>query len=270
MLVACSGGSDSVALAIVLQSIAKPNEWRLTLAHVNHGLRHSAWQDEAVVLRAAAALRLPLKVAALGGASRDEASLRELRYAALARLAEGCGARVVATGHTASDQTETVLLALFRGTGPRGIAGMPVRRPLSPAVDLVRPLLAADRRALRAYVLRAGLPFAVDPTNADRTMRRNAVRAALEALRPSFPGLDAAVARAAGLVAAEAGHVPAAAVRRQVRAALQEHEALDGVDFEHVEAAVRTLQRGGSGRFSMGSGVEVAIVKGALTVHRRR
>ena len=269
VLIACSGGSDSVALAAILQALSKTLRLRLTLAHVNHGVRDSAWQDEAVVLRVSAALGLPLKVIGLQLARRDEAAMRDARYEALEQLARAAGAGVVATGHTASDQTETVLLALFRGAGADGLAGMPARRRLGGGLELARPLLRLEREELRSYVQHAGLPYAIDPTNADRTLRRNAVRVALEALRPLFPGLDAAVARAAEVVGAELGATPVAAARRQVRAALREHEALDGVDFEHVEAAVRALQQGASGRFFMAPGVEIEVAGGAVVVQRK-
>ena len=270
VLIACSGGADSVGLAAVLAAIAKPMQLTLTLAHVNHGIRDSAWQDEAVVLRVSAALNLRVGITALSAGKRDEATLRDARYEALATLAADFGANVVATGHTAEDQTETVLLALFRGTGVDGMAGMPARRNLAHGLALARPLLRIERARTRAYVQAAGLPYAVDPTNADLRLRRNAVREALLALRPLFPGLDAAVARAAHVVGDELSAAPAASLRRGVRDRLRAHEALRGVDFEHVEAAVRALERGRSGHFSMGSGVEVEIENGELTVHRER
>jgi tRNA(Ile)-lysidine synthase len=269
VLIACSGGADSVGVAAVLRAVAKPLHLQLTLAHVNHGVRRSAWQDEAVVLRVSAALGIPVKTIALQPQSRDEATLRDVRYEALVRAAREIGANVIATGHNAEDQTETVLLALFRGTGPQGLAGMPARRDLAADVDLARPLLRIARDQIRAYVQSAGLPYAVDPTNASLAYRRNAVREALAALRPLFPGLDAAVARAAHVVADELGQAPHAALRRHVRDTLGRHGALRGVDFGHVEEAVRALERGASGRFSMGAGVEVAIENGELTVHRR-
>lgn len=270
VLIACSGGSDSVALAALLSALAKPLQLTLTLGHVNHGIRPSAWQDEAVVMAVSATLDLPLKVAAPQLRRRDEATLRDARYAALAAMSLEAGARVVATAHTASDQTETILLALFRGTGIEGLTGMPGRRAMTNETDLTRPLLRMERDELRLYAAAAGLPFAIDPTNADRTLRRNAVRAALEGLRPLFPGLDAAVSRAAEVVSAELGGTPSAAARRQVREALREHRVLAGVDFEHIEAAVRALQRGSSGRFFMGSGVEIEVENGAFVVHAKR
>lgn len=269
VLIACSGGSDSVALAATLRALSKTLRLQLTLAHVNHGVRPSAWQDEAVVMRVAAALGLPFKVAGLELARAGEAEMREARYEALERLARATGCGVVVTGHNASDQTETVLLALFRGTGADGLAGMPARRQLGKDIELARPLLRLERKDLRAYAQQMGLPYAIDPSNADRTLRRNAVRVALHALRPLFPGLDAAVARAAEVVGAEFRATPAAAVRRQVREALREHEALGGVDFEHIEAAVRALQQGLSGRFFMAPGVEIEVSDGVLVVQRK-
>lgn len=268
VLVACSGGSDSIGVAAILAAIAKPMELRVTLAHVNHGVRASAWQDEAVVLRASAALGVPVKTIALQTERRDEATLRDARYDALLGAARECAATIIVTGHNAEDQTETVLLALFRGTGLDGLAGMPPRREMAPGIDLARPLLRFTRAEIRQYVYAAGLPYAVDPTNADATYRRNAVRSALAALRPLFPGLDAAVARAAQVVADEVAQAPQAGLRRQVRETLREHQALRGVDFEHIEAAVRALERGGNGRFAMSPGVELTIENGELTVHR--
>jgi tRNA(Ile)-lysidine synthase len=269
IVIACSGGSDSVGLAAILHAVAKPMELQLHLVHVNHAQRASAWQDEAVVLRASAALGIPVSAIALQPGRGDEATMRDARYDALAGAARERGANVVATGHNAEDQTETVLLALFRGTGPQGLAGMPSRRSLAEGIDLARPLVRFARAQIREYVQLSGLPYSVDPTNADVAFRRNAVREALAALRPHFPGLDAAVARAAQVIGDELADAPQASLRRQVRERLREHQALRGVDFEHIEAAVRALERGGSGRFAMGPGVELAIENGELTVHRR-
>ena len=271
ILVACSGGPDSVALAAGLAAVAPAMELRLALAHVNHGTRASAWQDEAVALRVGAALGLPVHVSALDLAGGDdEAALRSARYAALAQSARRHGCAAVATGHHAGDQAETVVLALFRGTGNAGLAGMPARRRLEPGVDLVRPLLGVERGELLAYLGASGLPYAVDPTNARTEYRRNAVRAALAMLRPHFPGLDAAVARAAAIAAAEAESSPLAGARRQVREALREHQALDGVSFEHVDAAARALVERRAGRFFLAPGIEAAIENGTLTVDRIR
>jgi len=269
VIIACSGGADSVALAALLRAVAVPLELHLIVAHINHGTRNSSWQDEAVAMRVAAALGLPLKVRGLSAPRGSEAALREARYKALSEIAQECGADVVATAHHAEDQSETVLLALFRGSGLDGLAGMAVRRPLCPGVDLVRPLLRFEPEDLRAYVQTAALPYAVDPTNSLPEFRRNAVREALSVLRPLFPGLDAAVARTAEVAAHEVTATPVASLRRRVRETLKAEEALADVDFEHIEAVVRTLARGGTGRFIMNDRIELAIENGNLKVHQR-
>jgi tRNA(Ile)-lysidine synthase len=259
IVVACSGGPDSVALAGVLGELAPRLDLDLSLAHVNHGLRGSALQDECVVMQIAATFELPLDVVALRAGEKGEAQLREARYAALLEIARTRRANAVATAHHAEDQSETVLLALFRGSGPDGLGGMAERRPLTDGIDLVRPLLRFGSEELRYYCHVQGLPYAVDPTNCDASLRRNAVRQALDALRPAFPGLDEAVARAAQLVGAERLKTPKASLRGRVREALREQEALADVDFEHVEAAVRALENGRTGRFHMKAGVTLRI-----------
>jgi tRNA(Ile)-lysidine synthase len=264
VLIACSGGADSVALVHALWSVRVPLALDLSIAHVNHGIRASAWQDECVVLRVAASYGLPVRVVALEPRRSDEASLREARYAALAAIGRETGAHTVATAHHREDQSETVLMALLRGAGPDGLAGMRVRRTLAPDIDLLRPLLPIAAADLRYLCHVHALPYAVDPTNEDGGLRRNALRTALEALRPLFPGLDAAVARTADLLAEELDGTARADVRREVRAALERADGLRDVDFAHVEAAVRTIERGGSGRFHMKKGVELCIERGEI------
>src|ERR1700676_4783024 len=139
--VACSGGPDSVALASIVDRLARAALVEVALAHVNHGVRESALQDECVVLSIGARLGRRTLIARPQLERDDEATLRDARYAALAALARETGAASVATAHTAEDQTETILLALFRGTGLGGLAGIAPRRPLTPEIELVRPLL---------------------------------------------------------------------------------------------------------------------------------
>jgi tRNA(Ile)-lysidine synthase len=268
IVVACSGGPDSVALSAALHAVAPSMRLTLSIAHVNHGLRASAWQDECIALRLAADCELPFDVSALVASEKHEAALREARYGALLDIARRRGADAVATAHHAEDQSETVLLALFRGAGPEGLGGIEPRRPFGEGIELIRPLLRVASGDLRYYCHVNGLPYAVDPTNRNPALRRNAVRAALEALRPAFPGLDEAVARAAALVAGELAGTPRAQLRRRVREALREQGELADVDFEHVEAAVRTLETGGTGRFHMKAGVTMRIERGGPAVMR--
>ena len=241
----------------------------LALAYVNHGVRASAWQDECVVLEIAARYELSLQVFALEAPARDEQSLREARYAALLEAARRRNCSVIATAHHAEDQSETVLLALLRGAGPDGLRGMRARRPLDGGVDLARPLIGLASDELRAYCHTRGLPYAIDPTNAEPALRRNAVREALEALRPLFPGLDEAVARAASLLSAEHDQTERAHLRRALRQRLADETELRDIDFEHVEAAVRALEEGRTGVFYMKPGVSLRIERDGIRGMKR-
>jgi tRNA(Ile)-lysidine synthase len=238
--VACSGGPDSVALAVLLDRLAREDEYELVLAHVNHGVRRSADQDECVVLSVGARLGRPVRIARPHVARDDEATLREARYAALAGIAADASATIVATAHTAEDQTETVLLALFRGTGLDGLAGIPPRRPLADGIDVVRPLLRVTHAELATELRRSALPYAFDPTNADRRYRRNALREALVTLREDFPHLDRAVARCAEIVRDELDETPRAEQRRALRERLRAEDALRDVSFAAIEDALRS------------------------------
>lgn len=264
VVIACSGGPDSVALAALLCAVAPQLELTLSIAHVNHRLRASAWQDECVAMRVAASLGLPLDTADAGALPENpgEASLRDARYEVLTEIAKRRSAGAVATAHHAEDQSETVLLALFRGSGPEGLGGMPSRRALASGIDLVRPLLRISHEDLRYYCHVNGLPYAVDPTNESEALRRNAVRGALAGLRPAFPGLDEAVARAAELVASEQANSERSILRKRVREVLREEASLTDVDFAHVEAAVRAMESGRSGRFLMKKDLALRIERG--------
>jgi tRNA(Ile)-lysidine synthase len=264
VLIACSGGPDSVALAAALDAIAQSMQLTMRAAFVNHGLRASAWQDECVALQVAAQFGIPLEVIGIAVDTHAEQRLRTARYGALIDIAKRWECDVVATAHHAEDQTETVFLALLRGTGPAGLRGMRGRRRLAPGLDLVRPFLGIPSETLREYCHRRALPYAVDPSNSDTTLRRNAVREALSALRPLFPGLDAAVARAAEVVAEERDATRRAALRRAVRERLFGDGALNDIDFLHVEEVVRALERGGSGTFHMKPGVALRIERGSV------
>jgi len=264
LTVACSGGADSVALVALLSSLSERMELQLRLAYVHHALRRSAWQDECVVLRIAATFGLPVDTLPIDPTSPDEATLRERRYEALAEHARTWGNDAVVTAHHAQDQSESVLLALFRGAGERGLGGMRVRRSLSEGVELLRPLLAIDGEALRAYCHARALPYAVDPSNASLDVRRNAVRDALDTLRPRFPGLDRAVARAATIAgnAAENEEADRGVARRWLSGALARRFGRDSSEFERVEALLAAIEGGGSGRYALGGGASVLLRDG--------
>jgi tRNA(Ile)-lysidine synthetase-like protein len=259
LLAAVSGGPDSVALAALLADVARRADARVVLGHVNHGLRPTSWQDEAVVLALGVALHVRVVAVSLPEGPSDEARLREERYAALVGMARDLNAARIFTAHHVRDQAETVLLALFRGTGPAGLAGMPPVRTLAEGIVLQRPLLGVEPADLAAYRAARHLPYALDPSNADLGYRRNAVRAALEDLRSAFPHLDAAVARCASIARDERAGEPRAAARAELRAALEASVGTRDISFERLDAAARALERGDRGRHFLRRGVELHI-----------
>ena len=193
IVLAISGGPDSTALLYGASHLAPSRGWRLTVAHLDHALRTESREDAAAVGRSAAEFELPfathrVDVAALARAehrSMEDAG-RQARYRFLEAVAAEQGSdALIATAHTADDAAETILFRLARGSGLRGLRGIPARRG-----RVVRPLLGARRSALRAALDAAGIGFATDPTNDDPAhATRNRVRAellpALERLNPA-------------------------------------------------------------------------------------
>ena len=261
VLVACSGGPDSAALSALAARASQHAGATVVLAHINHGVRESAWQDEGVVLALGTTLAVRVLCASVDAAKSEE-RLREARYRALAGLAARVGASRVCTAHHAEDQTETILLALFRGTGHRGLMGMEPQRPLNQTVTLSRPLLRIGREVLRRYCERERLPYVLDESNSDMAFRRNALRAALSSLRGPFPHLDEAVARCAEIVREEHEDRPRAHVRRELREALKGSVGLRDVTFERLEAAARLVESQQGGRVFVRDGVEVTVRRG--------
>jgi tRNA(Ile)-lysidine synthase len=172
VLVAVSGGADSVALLHVLTSLAPA--WRLTLhvVHVDHGLRPDSGRDAEFVRALGARLGVPVAVERVRiGPGSLEAASRAARYAALEAWADRLAATRIAVGHTADDQAETVLMRVLGGAGVRGLAGIPPVRG-----RVIRPLLDVRRAALREALAAAGLPWVEDPTNRDPKFLRNRIR----------------------------------------------------------------------------------------------
>jgi tRNA(Ile)-lysidine synthase len=184
IVVAVSGGPDSVAL---LRAMIAAQIGPLFVAHLNHGLREPAadWDEVFVgdlvtrLQRVTPSLRFRnarRKVATEARGENLEAAARRIRYGWLAEVAQAAGAKMVATGHTANDQAETVLLQLLRGTGLDGLCGIAQRRRLASGADVVRPILNVTRADVLAYLQGLGQEYRVDATNADTTRTRSRIR----------------------------------------------------------------------------------------------
>ena len=289
VVAAVSGGADSMALLVALARIrAVDGSWpEVAVAHLDHALRGEASREDAEFV-AEAARRLGLEavveradVAAEASRRRRnvEAVARDLRYAFLERAARQLGASAVATGHTASDQAETVLMRLARGAGPDGLAGIAPVRSLGESVRLVRPLLGVTREEALAYCAERGIGYRVDATNEDLDLTRAFVRAEiLPRLERVAPGAATSLARAAelaaddrdffaervaelfaawdapsegavGLPAAEVARLHPALRRRVLREAVRRARGdLLRLSREHVEALERLLGPGRGGR----------------------
>jgi tRNA(Ile)-lysidine synthase len=206
VLVALSGGSDSVALLRLLRELEQSGELTVAgVAHLNHGLRDTAHRDEQFCRALAAELGLPFRADLVDVAARAlslntslEVAGRLARYEMFDRVADELGADVIATGHTRDDQAETFLLRLVRGAGSRGLAGIHPRTG-----RVVRPLIDIGRAELRSYLESIGQGYCEDESNQDLTIPRNRIRHELiPYLQREFsPGIvdvlarDAAIAR---------------------------------------------------------------------------
>ncbi len=230
-VVAVSGGVDSMVLLRLLADLREDLDLRLHAVHVHHGLRSEADLDASHVAEAAASLGLSCSVRrvhpriAREATSRDRSTLQErarrLRYQALGAVARDIGARGVATAHHADDQAETLLLRLFRGTGPDGAAAMAPARPwpeawnepgsrVRPPGDgapfvLARPLLALRRSEILEFASAHGVSWREDASNLDPHYARNRLRHEwLPGLREAFnPRLEEALSRFAAALGEE-------------------------------------------------------------------
>lgn len=189
-LLACSGGADSVALTLALTAAGTADGF--VVGHVLHDLRPAAEaggdRDFARSLAADLGVRFDERAVQVPRSENAEGAARRLRYAALTDMARAHGCGFVATAHHAEDQLETMLLALLRGSGARGLSGMRAKRRLGEGITLVRPMLGVSRDDAERICAIAGVAWRVDATNSDVSRARAAVRhrvlPTLEDIRP--------------------------------------------------------------------------------------
>lgn len=207
LLLALSGGADSVALLVLLCAQRANLNLTLTAAHLNHAIRaQAADADAAFCVDFCERLNVPLilerrDVPALAKNNNQglETAAREARYAFLRAAQRQCGADLIALAHHRDDQAETILMHLFRGTGPEGVSGMARLKD-----GLYRPLLAVSKAQLKQYLRKNGFNWREDATNAIDDNPRNALRLnVLPEIEKSYPSAAAAVARYACLAREE-------------------------------------------------------------------
>ncbi len=207
IVVAVSGGQDSLCLLDCLRSLQPKRGWMLAIAHCNHGWRADASANAEYVERLAATWSIPFLLRVADRPLPGEAAARAWRYAMLTEMAIASHASRVVTGHTRTDRAETLLYHLLRGSGAEGLTSLPWRRSLEAeaGIDVVRPLLCVDRADTAAYCQAAGLRVWEDPTNADLHFARNRIRLELMPyLRQHFnPQIETALTQLADLLQAD-------------------------------------------------------------------
>jgi tRNA(Ile)-lysidine synthase len=241
VLLAVSGGADSVAMLHAMLALEREMGLGLTCGHVNHQLHAESAGHAAFVGALCDRLRVPFllrevavrKRARAGRISLEHAARLE-RYEALEAMAAECGASHIATAHTATDRAETVLINLLRGTGPEGLVGVPPARGA-----VVRPLIDRTRSEVEAYLRAKSADHVEDPTNANREPLRNRIR--LEVIPMLEDALGRGVVGPLGRVA-DAALLEREAVLAAEEVLLAEAELRRAPDGSAIVLSVRRLR----------------------------
>lgn len=240
VLVAVSGGQDSLCLLRLLLDLQPHWHWQLAIAHCNHRWRVDSDANAAHVQSIAQTWQIPYYSALSAETLVSEAAARDWRYAALTQIAQQHDYSIAVTGHTQSDRAETLLYNLLRGSGADGLQALPWQRQLSPDLQLVRPLLNVTRLETAVFCQAAGLQVWEDSTNQDWRYARNRIRQELMPyLQQHFnPQVDRALSQTAELLRAEVDYLEAAtdALWTQVAEA-------DCINRQRLKDAPLALQR---------------------------
>ena len=204
LLLAVSGGQDSMALAGLLLDLKRLHHWCLHIWHGNHRWRQEANQQAEQLLQWAESQEIESHCDSWQTPIHTEAAAREWRYSCLEKQAKALACSHVLTAHTATDRSETVLLHLARGSHRKGLASLSSARTLVENITLVRPLLCFSRSDTSRICAELGLPIWLDPSNTDPRFSRNRIRAeVLPVLEQLHPGASRRIAAMAERFEAE-------------------------------------------------------------------
>ncbi len=179
LLIGVSGGADSVSLLRAMLELAEELKLTLAVAHFDHAMRPDSAENAAWVQQLATLFGLPCYLGVRSGpisAAVSEETARQLRYRFLLKTAQEHQFPFIAVAHTADDQVETVLHHLLRGTGLKGLSGIPLSRKLSDDQTLIRPLLQTSRKDVLQALESWQQPYLTDSTNTDERLTRNRIR----------------------------------------------------------------------------------------------
>lgn len=201
ILVACSGGPDSVALVCALEFQKDLLKISLYIAHINHNLRANSQNDAIFVENLAKKLSLPFlcRSVLVQNIGNLEDNARKARHKGLNEMAMEAGCKSIALGHTSSDKAETVLHNIARGAGTKGFSSL---RPRNGSI--IRPILFASRKDVLDYLGEAGQDYVTDETNLDTIFSRNRIRHnVIPELEQIFPQASRNIARLSGIIEEE-------------------------------------------------------------------
>jgi len=241
VLVAVSGGQDSLCLITLLLDLQPLWGWHLAIAHCDHGWRSDSTANAEYVASLATTWDLPFYCPTATTIASSEAEARQWRYQVLYDLAEQHQYDRVATGHTASDRAETLLYNLVRGSGMDGLQALTWQRPLSSKVQLVRPLLAITRTETAAVCQDKTLTIWQDSTNQDMTYARNRLRQeVIPYLQHHFnPRVEYALAQTAELLQADVDYLEAEASKLFQQALWQANADQNDASPSGIESSIR-------------------------------
>jgi tRNA(Ile)-lysidine synthase len=209
ILIAVSGGQDSLCLAQLLIFAQAKWDWKLAIAHCDHKWRHDSTDNALHVQKIAQDWGLPFYLRTAEIDLKSEASARDWRYKMLLEMALEADCEFVVTGHTESDRAETLLYNLVRGSGADGLQSLGWQRDLSSGIQLVRPLLGISRDETGEFCQELYLPVWLDSTNQVLDYKRNRIREELiPYLRQHFnPAVQKALAQTAELLSADVDYL---------------------------------------------------------------
>jgi len=246
LLVAVSGGQDSLCLWQLLRDLQDKWQWELAIAHCDHGWElDKGLADHVAQVARSAGVKFHLQIAPTNPPLRPtEANARTWRYAALTEIAQTQDYPYVVTGHTQSDRAETLLHNLIRGSGADGLQSLTWQRPLAPGIQLLRLLLETSRHETGVFCQQHHLPVWEDPYNQDLNYTRSRIRhQLLPLLTTSFnPQVEIALAQTAELLRADVTYLES-----QAQQALQEAKtqinSLDCLQCSLLQQTPLALQR---------------------------
>ncbi|MCY7273428.1 MAG: tRNA lysidine(34) synthetase TilS, partial [Phormidesmis sp. CAN_BIN44] len=229
VLVAVSGGQDSLCLIKLLLDLQPKWNWQLAIVHCDHRWRSDSQKNADFVSALAQSWQVPFNLEVASQIPASEADARQWRYECFAKIAQIDGFTTIVTGHTASDRAETLLYNLMRGSGADGLQALSWKRLLTPTLNLVRPLLDVTRSETAQFCHESNLQIWEDTTNQDLTYARNRIRQELiPYLQTHFnPQVEQNLAQTAELLVAEVEYLEAIASELREKATSVDRLALN-------------------------------------------